>query len=255
MLLEFFDVDLVKGPEYDAFVEEFIAAVQDKYGHNVLIQFEDFGNRNAFRILHKYQERACTFNDDIQGTASVCLAGFMSANKITNKSLRDHTYLCQGAGEAGVGIADLIAYAISVETGITIDEARKKIFLVDSKGLVTKARLSHLQEHKLNYAHEIDGPVETLLAAIKKVRPSVLIGVSAIPKSFTKEIIEEMSNLNDKPIICALSNPTSMAECSAEEAYKWTGGRAIFFSGSPFSPVTLEGQTFHPGQGNNACKY
>jgi len=234
-------------------VEEFFSAAQDKFGKNILIQFEDFGNKNAFRLLESFRNRACTFNDDIQGTASVALAGLKASNKITNKSLSDHTFLFLGAGEAGTGIAKLIAYAISMETGVPMKEARKKIFFFDSKGLVCKARLSQLQEHKIDYAHEFEH-LKTLIDAIKKIRPSVLIGVSGRPNTFTVQILEEMARINDRPIIFALSNPTSKAECTAQDAYEHTNGRAVFSSGSPFAPVTIHstGETFVPGQGNNA---
>jgi len=242
-----------RGPDYDNFVDEFFTTSQQVFGQNVLIQFEDFGNRNAFRLLKRYQDKACTFNDDIQGTASVALAGLVASNAITGKTLSDHTYLFLGAGEAGVGIADLIAYAISVENNVPIEEARKKIYLVDSKGLVTESRRDQLQEHKIHYAHDVDieGPYD-LAQSIEKMQPSVLIGVSATPNTFTKEILQEMARINERPVICALSNPTSRAECTAEEAYTHTNGKAIFSSGSPFQPVTLNGETFVPGQGNNA---
>jgi len=248
-----------RGPAYDALVQEFFDAAQDKFGPTVLIQFEDFGNVNAFRLLKNFQHKACTFNDDIQGTASVALAGLFASESLTGKKLSDHTFLFQGAGEAGTGIADMISYAISVESDIDIQEARKKIFLVDSHGLVTKARLTELQHHKLNYAHEcVNDDVEpivcsNLLEALEYVKPSVLIGVSAIPKAFDKNMLHQMAQLNKRPIIFALSNPTSKAECTAQEAYEWTDGMAIFSSGSPFDPVTLsDGRTFSPGQGNNA---
>jgi len=241
-----------RGPDYDKLVDEFFTACQEQFGRNVLIQFEDFGNRNAFRLLEHYQDSACTFNDDIQGTASVALAGIIASNRITGMSLTDHTYVFLGAGEAGVGIAELIAYAISIEDKVSMEQAREKIFLLDSKGLVTKGRLSQLQEHKKNYAHVFDGEVKNLLEAVKQIKPTALIGVSATPNSFTKEILLEMAKINERPIICALSNPTSKAECTAQEAYEHTDGRAIFSSGSPFDPVTLNGKTFVSGQGNNA---
>lgn len=241
-----------RGPAYDALVAEFFQAAQDKFGRKVLIQFEDFGNLNAFRLLHTFQDKACTFNDDIQGTASVALAGLIASNAITNKKLSDHTFLFSGAGEAGTGIAELIAYAISIESNVPIEEARKRIYLVDSKGLVTADRLSELQHHKIPFAHN-SKPCTTLMCAICEVKPSVLIGVSAVPKTFNEEVCKKMAELNERPIIFALSNPTSKAECTAQEAYEWTEGAAIFSSGSPFDPVTLkDGRTFTPGQGNNA---
>jgi malate dehydrogenase (oxaloacetate-decarboxylating)(NADP+) len=240
------------GPTYDALVGEFFEAAQDKFGANVLIQFEDFGNKNAFRLLNQWQDRACTFNDDIQGTASVALAGLIASKPLSGKRLSDMVILFAGAGEAGTGIAELIAYAVSIESEISVEEARKKIFLVDSRGLVTKSRLSELAHHKINFAHDVpDCP--SLLEAVNAIKPTALIGVSAVPDSFTKEICGKMATMNERPIICALSNPTSKAECTAQQAYEWTDGKAIFTSGSPFDPVTLaDGRYFAPGQGTCA---
>ena len=239
-----------RGPRYDQLVNEFFTACQRKFGDNVLIQFEDFGNTNAFRLLHEWQDRACTFNDDIQGTASVALAGLLASSKLTGLSLSEHTFVFAGAGEAGTGIADLIAFAVSVESNIPIEEARKKIYLVDSKGLVTHARLDGLQHHKLKYAHSVERECPSLMEAIDLIHPTGLIGVSAIPNMFNQEVCEKMAALNPRPIIFALSNPTSKAECTAQEAYEWTNGTVVFSSGSPFPPVTLaDGRTFFPGQG------
>lgn len=241
-----------RGPAYDALVGEFFEAAKDKFGEDVLIQFEDFGNLNAFRLLDEWKDKSCTFNDDIQGTASVALAGLLASEKLTGKHLSEHTFLFAGAGEAGTGIAQLIAYAISLDQSISVEEARKKIFLLDSKGLVTKHRGEGLQHHKKDFAHDVD-ECSTLKAAIDLVKPTAIIGVSARPNTFDQEVCEKMAALNDHPIIAALSNPTSKAECTAEQAYKWTNGKAIFSSGSPFAPVTLEdGRRFVPGQGNNA---
>jgi malate dehydrogenase (oxaloacetate-decarboxylating)(NADP+) len=241
-----------RGPAYDALVGEFFEAAQDKFGRNVLIQFEDFGNINAFRLLHQWQDKACTFNDDIQGTASVVLAGLFASSALTGMELSDHTFLFSGAGEAGTGIADLIAYAISLESNIPIEQAREKIFLVDSKGLVTKARLQSLKHHKLLYAHEVAQECPTLMEAIEMLQPTSLIGVSAMPKTFDQAVCEKMAAMNERPLIFALSNPTSKAECTAQQAYEWTDGKAIFSSGSPFPPVTLpDGRTFTPGQGTS----
>jgi len=242
-----------RGPAYDELIADFFDAIHDKFGKNTMIQFEDFGNSNAFRLLKKYQDAACCFNDDIQGTAAVALAGLISSGRLTGKKLADHRFLFFGAGEAGTGIADLIAYAVSIEKKISVQEARKNIFFVDSKGLVTKSRLSSLQTHKLNYAHDIDCDGSDLMSALDFLKPTCLMGVSAQPKTFTKEICQKMSDWNDHPIICALSNPTSKAECTAEEAYLWTDGTVIFSSGSPCDPVVLpDGRRFVPGQGNNA---
>jgi malate dehydrogenase (oxaloacetate-decarboxylating)(NADP+) len=238
----------IRGEEYDALIEEFMVAV-GKVFPAALVQFEDFGNQNAFRLLEKYRDRACTFNDDIQGTGSVALAGILSALRITGGKLRDQRVLILGAGEAGMGIAGNIVNVL-VEDGLTPDEARKRCWFVDSKGLIVRGR-DQLNEHKLHYAHK-HVPCADLHSAVKDLKPTMLIGVSGQPKSFTPEIIKEMGGLNKRPVIFALSNPTSKAECTAEEAYNWTDGRAVFASGSPFAPVTINGKTLVPGQGNNA---
>jgi malic enzyme len=246
-----------RSQKYDALVAEFFDACQDKYGRNVLIQFEDFGNTNAFRLLEDFQPRACTFNDDIQGTASVCLAGVISSLKLAGKKrVSDHKLLFYGAGEAGVGIADLISLCISHETGCTAEEARKQIYLVDSKGLVCAERgIDTLAHHKQRYAHASPSGTTTsnLLETVRMVKPTGLIGVSAQGQSFTKEVVEEMCKLDAHPLVFALSNPTSKAECTAQQAYEWSNGAAVFTSGSPFDPVILkDGREFVPGQGNNA---
>ena len=238
----------LRGEVYDELIDEFIWAVQDVFP-GALIQFEDFSNQNAFRLLRKYQDQVCTFNDDIQGTASVTLAGIYSAIRITGQMLTDQKILFQGAGEAGVGIANLIVSALEAE-GMSHDEAKRKCWLVDSKGLVVKSR-DNLQDHKLTYAHD-HKIVSSLISAMETLKPTILIGVSGQPQTFTQPIVEAMGKINEQPVIFALSNPTSKAECTAEQAYSWTNGRAIFASGSPFDPVTLNGKTYVPGQGNNA---
>lgn len=237
----------LRGAPFDALVDEFITATQ-KLFPKALVQFEDFANINAFRLLHKYEKKVCCFNDDIQGTAAVILAGVYSALRITKGSLKNQIILFQGAGEAGIGIGDLIVSAMQAE-GVPADEARQHCWFVDSKGLVVKSR-KDLAEHKLPYAHD-HASCPDLQRAIDSLKPTVLIGVSGMPKAFTQPIVESMSKLNQRPVIFALSNPTSKAECSAEEAYTWSQGRAIFASGSPFNPVTYHGKTFVPGQGNN----
>ena len=237
----------LRGAPFDALVDEFITATQ-KLFPKALVQFEDFANINAFRLLHKYEKKVCCFNDDIQGTAAVILAGVYSALRITQGSLKNQIILFQGAGEAGIGIGDLIVSAMQAE-GVPADEARQHCWFVDSKGLVVKSR-KDLAEHKLPYAHD-HASCPDLQRAIDSLKPTVLIGVSGMPKAFTQPIVESMSKLNQRPVIFALSNPTSKAECSAEEAYTWSQGRAVFASGSPFNPVTYHGKTFVPGQGNN----
>jgi len=242
----------VTGQEYDDFVDEFMQAVVRRFGQNTLIQFEDFGNHNAFRFLEKYREKYCTFNDDIQGTASVAVAGILAALKATNTSLKDHTFLFQGAGEAALGIANLIAMAMEKREGIPYEEAKKHIWLKDSRGLIVKGRPSGgISDHKAPFAHE-HGSMTELADIVRELKPTVLIGAAAVPNVFTPEIIRDMATFNEKPIIFALSNPTSKAECTAEEAYVNSDGRAVFASGSPFPTYHGFGKTYEPGQGNNA---
>ena len=238
----------VRGAAYDDLVEEFVNAAQ-KVFPGVVIQFEDFANHNAFRLLNKYRERICTFNDDIQGTAAVALAGIFSALRITGGKLTDQKILFLGAGEAATGIADLAVSAMAAQ-GLDEKTARGHCWLVDSRGLVVKSR-SDLAEHKRPYAHD-HAPIGDFLAAIRTLKPTAIVGVAAVGGTFTKEVLEEMARINTQPIVFALSNPTSKAECTAEEAYRHTGGRALFACGSPFDPVTLNGRTFVPRQGNNS---
>ncbi|KAL2500920.1 NADP-dependent malic enzyme 4 [Forsythia ovata] len=239
------------GKEYYDFLHEFMTAVKQNYGEKVLVQFEDFANHNAFELLAKYGTTHLVFNDDIQGTAAVVLAGLVASLKLLGGTLADHTFLFLGAGEAGTGIAELIALEMSKQTKVPVEETRKNIWLVDSKGLIVKSRKESLQHFKKPWAHEHE-PCNNLLDAVKAIKPTALIGTSGVGKTFTKEVVEAMAAFNKKPLIMALSNPTSQAECTAEEAYTWTEGRAIFASGSPFDPVEYNGKTYVPGQANNA---
>jgi malate dehydrogenase (oxaloacetate-decarboxylating)(NADP+) len=241
----------IRGKEYDDFVDEFMNAVVRRFGPNTLIQFEDFGNANAFRFLEKYRNHYCTFNDDIQGTAAVAVAGIIASMRITKRTLANNVFLFVGAGEANIGSAHLLMLAM-LEEGISKEEALKKIFMVDSKGLVVKNRpQGGLTGHKMQFAKEM-APIENLEEVVRAVKPTALIGASGTPSIFTEKILRFMGECNERPIIFALSNPTSKAECTAEAAYKLTNGRCIFASGSPFGIVKMNGQEFHPGQGNNS---
>ena len=236
------------GTAYDEFVDEFVNAARAAFP-GVVIQFEDFANHSAFHLLHKYRDKICTFNDDIQGTASVALAGLFSALRVKGGTLAEQKVLFLGAGEAATGIADLVVSAMKAE-GLSEQEARLRTWLVDSRGLVVKSR-SGLTEHKLAYAHD-HPPVGDFLSAIRTLKPTAIIGVAAVGGTFTPEVLKTMAEINERPIVFALSNPTSKAECSAEEAYRGTEGRALFACGSPYDPVTLDGKTFVPRQGNNS---
>jgi malate dehydrogenase (oxaloacetate-decarboxylating)(NADP+) len=238
----------LSGMAYDQFVDEFVTAAREVFP-GVLIQFEDFANHSAFRLLHKYRDRIPVFNDDIQGTAAVALAGLFSALRISGGKLADQKVLFLGAGEAATGIADLIVSAMMAE-GLSEAEAIKRNWLVDSRGLVVKDRAG-LTEHKLRYAHD-QAPIGDFRTAINTLKPTAIIGVAAVGGAFTPEVLQTMAAINRRPIVFALSNPTSKAECSAEDAYRETGGRALFACGSPYDPVELDGVRFVPRQGNNS---
>ena len=237
-----------RGEQYDELVEEFVEAANEVFP-GILIQFEDFGNSNAFRFLEKYRSRACIFNDDIQGTGAVALSGIIAAMRVTGSRLEEQKILFLGAGEAGIGIADTFVSALA-ELGIAPEEGRKQCWFVDSKGLLVRGR-DNMASQKLPYAHPHHHIVD-FLQAVKALKPTAILGLSGQPSTFTKDVVNAMAEINDRPIIFALSNPTSQAECTAEQAYNWSEGRAIFASGSPFDPVKVDNRTFVPGQGNNA---
>ena len=238
----------LSGAALDELVDEFVEAAQQSFP-GVVIQFEDFANHNAFRLLRNYHDKVCCFNDDIQGTASVTVSGIFSALRVTGKPIAEQTFLCLGAGEAATGISDLLVAAM-VEAGLDEATARGRCWMTDSKGLVVAGR-KDLAEHKKPYAHPHE-PVGDFIGAVRALEPTAIIGVGATPGTFTREVVEEMARLNERPIVFALSNPTSKSECTAEQAYAWSGGRALFASGSPFDPVELDGRRYVPRQGNNS---
>lgn len=237
-----------RGEDYDAFMEEFVSAIEDRYP-NVVLQFEDFGRTNAFRLLERYRDRLCSFNDDIQGTGAVALAGLIAAARFLNKPLAEHRALFVGAGEAGVGIAEALTAELMRE-GLSEADARARCVMVDSRGLIVQSR-SDLELHKQPFAID-HAPMADLTEIVADIKPSILIGASAQPGMFTESVVREMARHSERPVVFALSNPTSKAECTAEQAYAWTAGRALFASGSPFPPVEIDGQKHVPGQGNNA---
>jgi len=237
------------GDEYYEFVDEFVQAALDRWPE-VLIQWEDFTNNHAFPLLHKYRDDILCFNDDIQGTGAVALAGLLGAMRVKKQKLADQRIIFYGAGSAAVGIADMICAGMVEEAGITLEEARQRFWLMDSKGLVTTTRNDKLQDHKIPYARN-EKSVKTLLEVVEQVKPTIMVGVSGQPQTFDEKVIKAMYAHDKQPVIFALSNPTTKSECTAEQAYKWTEGNAIFASGSPFDPVRLDGKIYVPGQGNN----
>jgi malate dehydrogenase (oxaloacetate-decarboxylating)(NADP+) len=237
----------VRGAAYDSFIDEFVQAVQTRFP-KCCLQWEDFANINAVPILARYRDRICTYNDDIQGTAAVALAGIVAALRITGQKLVDQRVLFLGGGSAATGIAELISEAMALE-GLPIAQARGRNWLFDINGLMVVSR-TDLADFQKSFAHD-HAPVATFVAAVEALKPTAIVGVSTVPKLFNQAVIEAMARINERPIIFPYSNPTSRSECTAEEAYKWSGARAVFASGSPFPPVQFAGRTLVPGQGNN----
>lgn len=239
----------VTGPEYMALVEEFITAVRERWP-NVLIQFEDFQNTNAFALLDAWRDRVTCFNDDIQGTAAVVVTGLYTAVRALKQKLSDQRILFLGAGAAATGIAHLIADAMA-EDGIDRNEALKRIALFDSKGLVSSTRGDKLAPNKVPFAQAYENTTD-FAQAIRQLKPTCIIGVSAQGGAFTEDVVKAMCEVNARPMIFALSNPTSKAECTAKQAYTWSEGKCLFACGSPFAPVAVGNRTFVPRQGNNS---
>ncbi|TXI22813.1 MAG: NAD-dependent malic enzyme [Nitrosomonas sp.] len=237
----------ITGDDYLSLVDEFVQAVQARFP-DAVIQFEDFHNQHAFQLLDRYRESVRCFNDDIQGTAAVTLSGIYTSCHITQKRFTDLNIMLLGTGSAASGIAGLLVSAFCA-AGLTEAEARSRLWFIDRQGLVTSNR-EEIKPLIKPFAHPC-APA-TFLEAINRIRPDVLIGATGMAGTFNQDIITAMATINERPVIIALSNPTSHTECTAEEAYRWSNGKAIFASGSPFEPVIYTGKLLKPGQGNNA---
>jgi malate dehydrogenase (oxaloacetate-decarboxylating)(NADP+) len=233
--------------DLDVFVEEFVQAVQDVFP-GCCIHFEDWKGTDALRLLAKYKDRVLCYNDDIQGTGSVTVAGLYSALRIAGGKLRDQRILFLGAGSAGIGIADSIVAGMQLD-GLSESDARDRVWLFDVHGLIEPSRRD-LNAYQQRYAHRLPASKD-FVATIKTVKPTAIIGVSTQAKTFTREVVETMSRLNERPIVFALSNPTDHAECTAEEAYRWSNQKALYAAGVQFPPAVVGGKTYHPSQANN----
>uniref|UniRef100_A0A0K0FYD7 Malic enzyme n=1 Tax=Strongyloides venezuelensis TaxID=75913 RepID=A0A0K0FYD7_STRVS len=240
----------IRGKEYDTLLDNFMNACIKKYGQDVLIQFEDFGNQNAYRLLDRYKDNYTVFNDDIQGTAAVVVAGLLGTTRVTKKKLSEQRFVFLGAGGAATGVAEMCVQQMLTE-GLSHDEACDRIYLMDIDGLITKNRMNNLGERHIPFAKDLPD-TKSLLDVINTVQPNGIIGASTVKGAFTPEIIKRMAEINPNPIIFALSNPTSKAECTAEDAFRLTKGKVLFASGSPFPNLEYNGKIYKPGQGNNA---
>ncbi|MGN2428810.1 oxaloacetate-decarboxylating malate dehydrogenase [Raoultella sp. Lac2] len=235
----------------DELTAEFVEAVQEVFPE-CCIHFEDWKGTDAIRYLDRYKDEVLCYNDDIQGTASIALAGISAALNITGGKLVDQRVLFLGAGSAGLGIAKLIVKEMATE-GLSEEEAVKRIRLMDINGLINQKR-EDLSPAQLRYAHD-EPATNDLVEMIERFKPTILFGVSTQAGAFTQQVVEAMSRLNGRPIIFALSNPTSKVECTAEQAYRWSQGKALFAAGVQFPEFSLKGKTFHPGQANNFYIY
>jgi malate dehydrogenase (oxaloacetate-decarboxylating)(NADP+) len=230
-----------------SFVDEFVQAVQEVFP-KCCIHFEDWTGKDAVHLLQRYRDKYCVYNDDVQGTAGITLAGMINAAKVKGTKLKDEKYLFLGAGSAGIGLADLLCSAL-VRQGMTLKEAQSRVYMFDVNGLLESSR-KDLFDFQLPYAHQ-HAPTRDFVAAIESLKPTTIIGVSTIGGAFNQKVIEAMARINERPVILALSNPTEHAECTPEQAYTWSKGKAIYASGVQFPPVHYNGQTFLPGQANN----
>jgi malate dehydrogenase (oxaloacetate-decarboxylating)(NADP+) len=233
--------------ELYSFVDEFVEAVQELFP-KCCIHFEDWTGVDAVHLLQRYREKYCVYNDDVQGTAAIVLAGMINAVEIKGTVLSDEKYLFLGAGSAGIGLADLICSAM-VKEGLPLKQAQSRIYMFDINGLLEETR-KDLFDFQKPYAHR-HAPTRDFVAAIESIKPTTIIGVSTVGGAFNQKVVESMSRINERPVIFALSNPTDRAECTAEQAYTWSNGKAIYAAGIQFPPVHFNGQTFLPGQANN----
>jgi malate dehydrogenase (oxaloacetate-decarboxylating)(NADP+) len=230
-----------------SFVDEFVEAVQEVFP-KCCIHFEDWTGADAVHLLQRYRETYCVYNDDVQGTAGIVLTGMINAAKLKGTKLADEKYLFLGAGSAAIGLANLLCSAL-VAQGITLKEAQNRVYMFDINGLLETTRRD-LADFQKPYAHE-HAPTRDFVAAIESIKPTTIIGVSTIGGAFTQKVVESMARINERPVILALSNPTEHAECTAEQAYNWSKGKAIYAAGVQFAPVRYNGQTYLPGQANN----
>src|SRR5271165_1294340 len=233
--------------ELYTFVDELVAAVQEVFP-KCCIHFEDWTGSDAVHLLQRYRDKYCVYNDDVQGTAGITLAGMINAAKLKRTKLKDEKYLFLGAGSAGIGLANLLCSAL-VGQRMTLKDAQSRVYMFDIEGLLESTR-KDLVDFQRPYAHE-HAPTNDFLAAIESIKPTTIIGVSTIGGAFNQKVVETMSRLNERPVILALSNPTEHAECTPEQAYTWSKGKAIYAAGVQFEPVHYNGQTFLPGQANN----
>ena len=233
--------------ELFSFVDEFVEAVQEVFP-KCCIHFEDWTGVDAVHLLERYRDKYCVYNDDVQGTAGITLAGMINAAKIKDTKLKDENYLFLGAGSAGIGLANLLCSAL-VGQGMTLKDAQSRVHMFDVNGLLESTR-TDLVDFQKPYAHP-HAPTRDFVAAIESIKPTTIIGVSTIGGAFSRKVIEAMSRINERPVILALSNPTEHAECTPEQAYRWSNGKAIYAAGVQFPEVHLNGRTFVPGQANN----
>jgi malate dehydrogenase (oxaloacetate-decarboxylating)(NADP+) len=230
-----------------SFVDEFMDAVQEVFPR-CCVHFEDWTGVDAVHLLQRYRDKYCVYNDDVQGTAGITLAGMINATKLKETKLKDEKYLFLGAGSAGIGLANLLCSAL-VAQGMTLKDAQSRVYMFDVNGLLEASR-KDLVDFQKPYAHP-HPPTRDFVAAIESIKPTTIIGVSTIGGAFTQKVIESMARINERPVILALSNPTEHAECTPEQAYTWSKGKAIYAAGVQFPPVHYNGQTFIPGQANN----